>query len=390
MGGGVMDGNWRDWLSAERERRAREGRIRSLRALSAEDGFRAEIDGRRTVLFSSNDYLGLSSHPRVTEAAADAARRHGMGPRGASLICGYTEDHAALEADLASHTGSESALLFPTGFAANLSVLTSLAGPDTAVFSDERNHASIIDGCRLARQRGARVSVYRHADVDHLDRLLGASDAPRKLVVTDTVFSMDGDVAPLEALVGLRARHGALLAIDEAHAMLVFGETGGGAAQAAGVREEIDVLVGTLGKAIGAHGGFAACDGELREHLLNAGRAFIYSTALPRPVVAAARAGLAVGREEPEHRERLWARVRRFGEATGLPPRSPVFPILLGTEERAVRVARALLDRGYFVPAIRPPTVAPDSSRLRVTLSAAHSDEELEGLIETLGECLAG
>jgi len=385
-----MGREWGEWLAAERERRAREGRIRSLRPLAPVDGFRAELDGRRIVLFSSNDYLGLSSHPRVKEAAAATASRYGMGPRGASLICGYSEDHAALESDLAALTKSEEALVFPTGFAANLSVLTALSDSDTAIFSDERNHASIIDGCRLARGGGARVVVYRHADPDHLDRLLGESDARRRLVVTETVFSMDGDVAPLADLVEVKARHGALLVTDEAHAFLVFGETGGGAAEAAGVRDGVDLLVGTLGKAVGAQGGFVAGSGELREHLVNAGRAFIYSTALPRPVVAAARAALAVARGEPEHRERLWDRVRTFGEAMGIEPRSPVIPILLGTEERAVRVARDLLDRGFYVPAIRPPTVAAGTSRLRVTLSAAHSTEELEGLIGALTECLAG
>jgi len=385
-----MEREWHDWLSARRAERARAGRSRSLRPIEPEDGFHAELDGRRMVLFSSNDYLGLSAHPRVKEAAAGTVSRHGMGPRGASLICGYTRDHAALERDLSGLAGTETALLFPTGFAANLSVLTAFSDADTAIFSDEKNHASIIDGCRLARQRGARVFVFRHADADHLDRLLGESDAARRLVVTDTVFSMDGDIAPLRDLVEVKARHGALLAIDEAHAMLVFGEGGGGVAEAAGVRSGIDLHVGTLGKAIGAHGGFVACGGRLREHLLNSGRAFIFSTALPRPVVAAARAALAVAREEPEVRGRLWSRVRAFGEAMGFEPRSPIFPIVMGDEERAVRAAENLLERGYHAPAIRPPTVASGSSRLRVTLSAAHSREELRGLIDALKACVGG
>ena len=175
-----MDRSWRDWLASERELRTREGRIRSLRPLAAEDGFRAETGGRRTVLFSSNDYLGLSSHPKVTEAVAAAAERYGMGPRGASLICGYSEDHAALERELGELAGKEAALLFPTGFAANLSVLTSLADRDTEIFSDERNHASIIDGCRLARQRGARVTVYRHADPEHLGEGPPIAFTPRR------------------------------------------------------------------------------------------------------------------------------------------------------------------------------------------------------------------
>jgi len=379
-----MEPSWERWLTERRAELEDADLLRRLRPLVPVDGLRAEVGGRRVVLFSTNDYLGLSFHPRVSDAVARAARTGGMGPRGAALICGYTHEHEALERELAALMGTETALLFPTGYAANLAVLTALAGPGTAVFSDERNHASIIDGCRMAGRRGAEVHVYRHADASHLEELLVVSPAPRKLVVTDTVFSMDGDVAPIADLVALRRRHGFLLVLDEAHALLVLGERGAGAAEAAGVEDEVDVRVGTLGKAIGAHGGFLAAGAAVREHVLNTGRSFIYSTSSPVPVVAGARAALEVFRAEPAIRERLGAHLRSLGAALGVEPESAIFKVVLGEEARALHAARDLLDRGLYVPAIRPPTVAPGSCRLRVTLSAAHTEDEVDRLIAAL------
>lgn len=305
-----------------------------------------------------------------------------MGPRGAALICGYTDEHAALEADLAALKQTEAALLFPTGFMANLAALSALGAADAHIFSDELNHASIVDGCRLAR---ARVDVFRHADVAHLESLVRASTAARKIVVTDTVFSMEGDLAPLAELVELRRRYGFTLVTDEAHATLVLGRRGGGLSEALGLGEEVDVQVGTLSKAVGALGGYVATSGRMRQLLLNTARSYIFTTALPAPVVAAARAAIGVAAAEPELRASMWARADELGAALGRRLESPIAPIVVGDEGRAVAASRALLERGFHVTAIRPPTVPPGGSRLRVTVSAAHTASDVADLAAALG-----
>ncbi|MHC4472551.1 MAG: aminotransferase class I/II-fold pyridoxal phosphate-dependent enzyme [Planctomycetota bacterium] len=384
-----MTGIWDDWLSERRSDLEATGLHRRLLSLTPDDGLRGEVDGKPVVVFASNDYLGLSFHPSVREAVADAARRHGMGPRGASLVCGHTSEHEALARELAELVSTEVALLCPTGYAANLSVLSALAGPETAILSDARNHASIIDGCRLATERGAEVLVFDHADPEHLERLLRETKRPRRLIVTDTVFSMDGDVCPLAELVELKLRYDALLMIDEAHAVLVFGDGGGGLAEEVGLLDDVDIHVGTLGKALGAQGGFVAGGEALCDHVLNRGRPQIYSTALPLPVVVAARAALDVFRSDPGLRERLFRNVELLGSSIGARSPSPIFAVVLEEEARARHAARELLRRGYHVPAIRPPTVPPGTSRLRITVSAGHTDEEIRGLGEELGDIRA-
>jgi 8-amino-7-oxononanoate synthase len=359
------------------------GRTRRLVPVVPRSAVEVEVAGRRVRLFSSNDYLGLSRHPEVCEAAAAAARERGMGPRAASLVCGYTDEHEALEADLARLKGTEAALLFPTGFMANLAALGATAGRDATIFSDELNHASIVDGCRLAR---ARVEVYRHGDVEHLESLLAASTARRKVVVTDTVFSMEGDLAPLAEIVALRERHDFLLVTDEAHATLVFGPRGGGVAEALGVAWGVDLHVGTLSKAVGALGGYVASSARVRDLVLNTARPYVFTTALPAPVVAAARAALAVARRDAAIRERLWDRAGELGRALGRDLASPIAPIRIGDEARALAASRALLERGLHVTAIRPPTVPPGGSRLRVTVSAAHTARDVADLAEALRE----
>jgi 8-amino-7-oxononanoate synthase len=376
---------WAGWLDGALEARRERNLLRELRPIAAESPVRGRLAGRPVVAFAGNDYLGLSSHPAVREAAA-AAARGGMGPRAAPLVCGHCEEHAALEAELASLAAAEAALLFANGWAANTGLLAALAGPDLAVFSDQLNHASIIDGCAMAARRGAEVRIYRHADPGHLEELLAGCRRPRRLVVTDSVFSMDGDLAPLRELVALKERHGALLAVDEAHATLVLGDQGGGAAEALGVSGHVDLHVGTLSKAVGALGGFVACSARLRSHLLNAARPFVYSTALPLPVVAAARAALAVRRAEPQLVARLFAHTRRLAAVLGAPAATPILPLRLGAEHAALAAAEALLGRGFWVPAIRPPTVPPGTARLRVTVSAAHSEDEVDGLAAALDE----
>ena len=387
------DTGWDNWLRAELSSRQRRHLLRELHPLASTSPVRGRLLGRPVVVFAGNDYLGLSSHPAVRDAAAAAAAAHGMGPRAAPLVCGYGEEHAALETELAALAGAETALLFASGWAANTGWLAALAGPDLAIFSDQWNHASIIDGCRLAARRGAEVRVYRHADVGHLEELLLRCRQRRKLLVTDGVFSMDGDLAPLPALVELKQRHAALLAVDEAHGTLVLGERGAGAAEALGVRGEVDLHVGTLSKAVGALGGFIACSATLRTFLLNASRPFVYSTALPLPMVAAARAALAVRRAQPELVECLFAHVRRLAPLLAAPAATPILPLRLGAEQAALTAAERLRERGFWVPAIRPPTVPPGTARLRVTVSAAHETEEVErfaAALEALGLAAIG
>jgi 8-amino-7-oxononanoate synthase len=380
--------DWNEWLDASLDRLASEDLLRHLRVVRPTSAVRGEIDGRDVVLYSSNDYLGLSAHPEVRRAAADAAESIGCGPRGSPLICGYTSAHQALEDEIAELKGSERALLFPTGYSANLAVMMALAGPGTAVYSDELNHASIVDGCRFARLSGAEVNVYAHRDVDALEGLLRVSEAQRHLIVTDAVFSMDGDLAPLPDLVELSERYGALLVVDEAHGTLVFGDGGGGVAEHFGVGERIGAHVGTLSKAVGALGGFIATSERLRGWLLNRSRSYVYSTALPLPVVEAARAGIRVARRDPAIRRRLWERVAQFGRLVGARPSSPIVPVVLGSERRVLAASRHLLENGLHVFAARPPTVPPGTSRLRVTLSAAHTPDDIEALARSLAPFL--
>ncbi|GLC45878.1 hypothetical protein PLESTM_001796000 [Pleodorina starrii] len=366
----------------------------------------------RLRLFSLNDYLGLASHPEVAQAAARVALRAGMGPRSSALVAGYTHSHRQLEEGLAALKGTQDCLLFPTGFAANLAIMTSLsyAAPAAvatagasgsgssssgsssssglAIYSDELNHASIIDGARLASRGGGgdngavQLHVYRHNDLAHLEELLAATPAGvRRLVVTDSLFSMDGDFADLRGLVALRRRQPFLLAVDEAHATLVCGEGGGGAAEALGVGHEVDLHVGTLSKAFGALGGFVACSSHFKSLLLNRGRALVYSTSLPLPTVEAAAAALRVSQRESWRRAHVWSLVRRLGEGLGVPALSPVVPLVVGPEGPTLDLSSRLLRAGLHVPAIRPPTVPAGTCRLRVSLSAAHSYDDVDELI---------
>ena len=364
---------WREWAGAHGEEIRSAGRWRAPRDLDAAgpEGKLAP-DGRPVVSFASNDYLGLTQHPAVVRAAHDALDRWGAGAGSARLIVGSRPVHSELEAALAAWKGTERAVLFPTGFATNLGVLTTFGAPDVLVCSDELNHASIIDGCRLGR---ARVEVYRHRDLDHLSDLLAASDAARAIVVTDTVFSMDGDVAPVADLTELCARQGALLVLDEAHAVL--------GPEPSFDDDWLDVLrVGTLSKTLGALGGFVCCAPEFADLIVNRARSYIFTTASTPADAAAGLAALVVlqSAEGDELKRRLRDNVERL--APGHP--SPIIPIVLGEEERAVAASATLLEQGMLVPAIRPPTVAPGTSRLRVALSAAHSAAQVDELAQAL------
>src|SRR4051812_27197667 len=367
---------WEEWAAAEGEAIAASGGWRATRDLDAAGpaGTLSDETGPRTVIsFASNDYLGLTQHPAVVAAAHVALDKWGAGSGSARLIVGARPVHSALESELAAWKKSERALVFPTGFAANLGVLSTFAGPGVRVCSDELNHASIIDGCRLSR---ADVAVYPHRDIDALVRAL--SNAERAMVVTDTVFSMDGDVAPVTDLLDVCRRHGAMLVLDEAHAVLgpeVPGPSETGVAM---------LRVGTLSKTLGSLGGFVAGAGPFIDLLVNRARPFIFTTAPTPADSAAALAALRVllSSEGEQLRARLRSHVERV--APGHP--SPIIPIVLGDEERTLAASAALLERGLLVPAIRPPTVAPGTCRLRVAMSAAHTDEQVALLVEALGE----
>ncbi|MCE2524728.1 MAG: 8-amino-7-oxononanoate synthase [Acidimicrobiia bacterium] len=353
------------------------GRWREVRTFDAR-GPVGRLGGREVVSFASNDYLGLSFHPAVIAAAHAALDRWGAGATASRLIVGSRPVHAELEAELSDWKQTERALLFPTGYAANLGVLAGLGGPDCLIVSDELNHASIIDGCRLSR---SPVAVARHNDVDHVDRLLGTASVPRKMVVVDAVFSMDGDEADIAALGERCARHGALLVIDEAHAVL-----GPSPAPLAGV-EHLQVLrVVTLSKALGTVGGAVCGSAPFIDLLVNRARPFIFTTG-PAPADAAAALEAIRITRGPEG-DALVARLRRFVDRLRPGHRSPIIPIVVGSEALALQAAEGLLAEGFLVPAIRPPTVPPGTSRLRIALSAAHSEDildRLRGALAALG-----
>ena len=352
-----------------------------------------ELDGRPCVDFCSNDYLGLSAHPEVVAAFVDAARIHGVGARASHLVTGHQAEHEALEQEFAAFTGRERAIVFSTGYMANLGLVRALATRDATVFGDELNHASLIDGGRLS---GAMLHRYPHADAAVLERQLAAQPSGSLFVLTDGVFSMDGDLAPLPALAAACARHGAFLAVDDAHGLGVTGATGRGSLEHFGLAPaEVPALVGTFGKAFGTFGAFIAGGEDLVETLIQRARTYIYTTALPPAVAAATRAALSVSIAEPWRRERVLALTRRFRElasAAGIrlgPSETPIQPILLGSVEQAMRASNALLERGFFVAAIRPPTVPADTSRLRITFSAAHRDADVDGLVAALADHLS-
>ncbi|MEX2448726.1 MAG: 8-amino-7-oxononanoate synthase [Solirubrobacterales bacterium] len=375
---------------AERLEELREsGLHRRLRLVEGAQGPRVRLDGRAVLLLCSNDYLGLADRAEVRDAAAQAALRWGAGAGASRLISGNMEPHRRLEERLAAFKGYDSALLFGSGYLANVGAISALAGRGEVVFSDELNHASIVDGCRLA---GAETFVYRHGDVEHLAWGLKQGSGRAALIVTDGVFSMDGDVAPLAELASLARRHGCRLMVDEAHATGALGPGGRGSVAAAGLSGEVDLVVGTLGKALGSYGAYVCAAAELREYLLNTARSFVFSTALPPPVLAAALAAVELLEAEPQMVRRLNANaaVLREGlEAEGLAPggaRSQIVPLEVGDAGVTMALCERLLERGVFAQGIRPPTVPPGTSRLRFSVMATHEPAELRGAARMVGE----
>jgi len=377
------------WAREELAELGRRDLLRTLEPLSSAQGPVVRIGGQSLVNFSSNDYLGLAADPRVARALAAGLERWGVGAGASRLVVGDTEAHRRLEARLAALEGTEAVLLFNGGYPANLGLVQALVGRGDLVVSDALNHASLVDGCRLSR---AEVSVVPHADVDAVSRALGRGGFRRKLVVTDAVFSMDGDLAPLGALADACARAGAALLVDEAHATGVLGTRGAGLGEAVGVQP--DVRMGTLGKALGGFGAYAATRRTVADFLVNRARSVVFSTTLPPALCEALVVAVDLLEHDPELRPRLWRNIRRFVDGLrrlGVPAeaRSAIVPVILGTPERAVRASAFLRERGLLVKPIRPPTVPEGTSRLRFALSAAHTEAHIDGALQALQEARA-
>ncbi len=353
---------------------------------------RTPVPGLRN--FASNDYLGLASDPRVIKAAIEAAERHGWGAGASPLVSGWTAEHEVLARDLADFEQVEAAVLFPSGYAANVGTIAALVSKPDVIYSDRLNHACLIDGSRIS---GATIRVYPHADVDSLSALL-ANDSGRfrrSLIVTDGVFSMDGDLAPLDRIAELADRYQTMLLVDEAHGTGVYGPDGRGAASECGVANRVTIKVGTLSKALGSVGGFVAGSRRLVDWLTNHARPLIFSTASPASTVAAAREALRIVGTEPERRVRVRANAERLRSALfafGFDvPKStgPIVPVIIGEPLTALSLSERLIERGFFVPAIRPPTVPEGTARLRICVSARHSDSDLDALILAFREARA-
>jgi len=376
------DALWREGV----EEVARQGLRRELPSAAYHP---ALSDEKAPLVLCSNDYLALSGDPRLRDAAVRAFDEDGCGSTGSRLLSGNSRFHLELEEELTDFTGCEACLLFSSGYHVNVGAIPVIAAKAEVVFSDELNHASVIDGCRLSR---TKTVTYRHRDVNHLESLLKRSGKGPKLIITEGVFSMDGDVAPVAELVELARAHGAILMIDDAHGFGCLGPDGRGTPEEAGVTEGIDIYVGTLGKAMGAMGGFVGGSQALIDYLTSTARALLYSTALPPPVCAAAAEALRIVRSEPWRREKLRSlsdmlrrELRTAGLDTGLSS-THIIPVIVGSGDRALRLARLLEEKGYLTRAIRFPTVPKGSERIRLSLRCDFTEEALKALARTLGE----
>jgi 8-amino-7-oxononanoate synthase len=368
------------------------GLYRRMRCVSGPQGPRVLLDGKPVLLLCSSNYLGLADHPRVREAAAEAAMRYGAGSGASRLVSGNMTVHRRLEEQLAEFKGYDASVLFGSGYLANAGVVSALAREGDVVFSDALNHASIVDGCRLAR---AETFVYRHLDVDHLEWGLRQAEGRGSLIVTDGVFSMDGDVAPLLDIVEIAQRYDARVMVDEAHGTGVLGPGGRGAVAEEGLEQEVDLTVGTLGKALGSYGAYVCCDQQIARYLVNTVRTLIFSTALPPPAVAAAMAALDLLREQPRRIEKLrrnGAVLRAALVKAGLDvpdDETPIVPLMVGDAGAAVAAGERALERGVFAQAIRPPNVPAGSSRLRLAVMASHTKSELREAAVVLAAAVA-
>lgn len=366
------------------------GRYRFLRRLSTPQDASIVLDGKRLWNFSSNNYLGLANHPEVVAALSGYATRYGVGSGASRLISGHMEVHAELEEAMARFKGAEACLTFSSGYLANLGILQTLGGPDTTIFSDEWNHASVVDGCRLSR---SPVEIYRHADLSHLEDLLRGSRARRKIVVTDGVFSMDGDIAPLPGLVEVKERHGALLLVDDAHATGVLPPRGRGSAEFFGLPNRVDLRMGTFSKALGTYGAYLCATRRMVDYFINRCRPFIFNTGLPPAIAGATLAALRRIDEDPALLPALWRNGEIFrGEmaSRGRPvvSETAIVPVLVGGDQETMAVSQAVYDRAFFVHGIRPPTVPEGTGRLRLTLMATHPPEQVRAAAAAIDDAL--
>lgn len=372
---------WLRHLKTELEAIRKAGLWRSLRTVEGPTGAEYVLNGRKVVGLCSNNYLGLAEHPAVKAGAIKAVEEYGAGSGSSRLVSGNLAIHDALEARLAKFKGVQATLLYNSGYHANLGIITALVGPDDVVYSDALNHASLIDGCRLSR---AKVRVYRHNDVGHLEELLRGDEdhKGRKLIVTDTVFSMDGDLAPLPEIVPLARKFGAEVMVDEAHGTGLFGKNGRGVVDHFNLRGQVGIQMGTLGKSLGSFGAYVAGSRELIDFLINRSRTFIFTTGLPPAACGAALAALDLLEKEPGRMAKLWTNTMLFRSAlreAGFKPagETPIVPVIVGEAAAAVAASERLLEAGFHVQAIRPPTVPEGTSRLRATVTAAHTPEQL-------------
>ena len=381
-----------DDIPADLQQREAAGLYRRRRTVDSAMGRELGVDGRRLLNFCSNDYLGLAADQRVSDALVAATREWGAGSGASHLVCGHTRAHHELEEALADFTGRPRALLFSSGYAANVGTINALVGRGDYVFEDKLNHASLLDGGLLS---GARFKRYRHRDTEDIDKCLGDAGAGRKLVVSDGTFSMDGTVCDVTTTGAVARRHGAWFMLDEAHSLGVTGPGGRGLARAESISaSDVPVVIGTLGKAFGTQGGFAAGSEELIETLIQHARTYIYSTAIPAAVAAATLTSLQLAHTENWRRERLQELITRFRDGAaqlgiGLAEsHSPIQPVLLGDERSALAASAALEELGLLITAIRPPTVPAGTSRLRITLTAAHRDEDVDRLLDALRQVI--
>lgn len=357
------------------------GLYRRLRMVESEQSSKVVIDGREVILLSSNNYLGLANHPKIKEAAKKAIDKYGAGSGAARLISGNCILYKELEEKIAEFKNTEAALVFGSGYLANIGILSTVVKEGDLILSDELNHASIIDGCRLSR---AEKVIYRHKDTRHIEEILSKNKTKKILIVTEGVFSMDGDIAPLPEIIDIAKRYNAMVMVDDAHGTGVLGKKGRGTAEHFGIEKGIDIHMGTLGKALGAYGAYAAGDKGLIEFLINKARGFIFTTALPPSVLASAIMAIEILKKEPHLIKRLWENRDYFVsglKALGFDTmgcETPIIPILIGSAEKALKISEGLFEQGVYVPAIRPPTVPEDTCRLRLTVMAAHTKEELD------------
>lgn len=386
-----------DFIDDELERLKGEGLYRELKVVEGPQGNRVKINGKEVILLSSNNYLGLASHPELKKAALSAVEKYGCGSGASRLVSGNMELHERLEERIASFKGIESALLFNSGYTANVGVISSICGRGDIIFSDRLNHASIIDGCLLS---GAEIKRYPHKDIDALERFLkssppsspftkrGVRGGRKRLIITDGVFSMDGDIAPLNDIIEVAKQYSAFVMVDDAHATGVLGKNGKGTAEHLGVDDGIDIVMGTFSKALGSFGGFVAVPKEMREFLINRARSFIYTTSLPPPVIASSIAAIGIAEKGQDLRSSLWKNADYLKNGLKemgfdiMESQSQIIPVFIGNEDRTMEMSRMLFEEGVFVQGIRPPTVPQGKSRLRVTVTAAHTDDDMNRSLE--------